>query len=315
MTEKPTISVIIPTYNRAHLIARAIKSVLSQSYQDIELIIIDDGSFDNTEMIIKQFQESDKRIKYIIHDKNKGGSAARNTGIKAANGEYIAFLDSDDEWLLEKLERQMRIFESSSPETGIVYTGIIYIDEMNEDNNLKYTIPKKRGSIYEDLLVNNWVGTTSTIMIRKECFEKSGLFDESLPGCQDWEMWIRLAKEYQFDFVKDPLIKYYHHNIHNDRITIDLESKINGINMVINKFHSEFALRPKVCSELYFTIGNLYCQLGNTKKGREEFLKAIRFYPFSLKYFIYLSSALFTPRIYFKLARIKKCWIFDWISK
>ena len=99
--KNPTVSVIIPTYNRAHLVGRAIKSVLNQTYRDFEIIVVDDGSTDNTKDIIKEFQKKDKRIKYIPYEKNKGGSAARNTGIKAAKGEYIAFLDSDDEWAYE----------------------------------------------------------------------------------------------------------------------------------------------------------------------------------------------------------------------
>jgi len=97
MNKNPKVSVIIPTYNRAHLIGRAIQSVLNQTYQDFELIVVDDGSTDNTNEVIKEFSQKDKRILYIKHDKNKGGSAARNTGIKAARGEYIAFQDSDDE--------------------------------------------------------------------------------------------------------------------------------------------------------------------------------------------------------------------------
>src|SRR4030042_5052103 len=105
----PTVSIIIPTYNRAHLVMRAINSVLDQSFQDFEIIIVDDASRDNTEKMVSGIR--DKRIFYIRHEKNRGGSAARNTGIKQARGEYIAFLDSDDEWLPEKLEKQLKVLE------------------------------------------------------------------------------------------------------------------------------------------------------------------------------------------------------------
>ena len=134
MAEKPTVSIIIPTYNRAHLIDRSIQSVLNQTYQDFELIVVDDGSTDNTEDIIRQFQEKDKRIKYIKHDKNKGGSAARNTGIKNSRGEYIAFQDSDDEWFPEKLEKQIEIIECTDPKVGIVYSDMFKI----YNKNIKY---------------------------------------------------------------------------------------------------------------------------------------------------------------------------------
>ena len=108
---------------------RVIKSVLNQTYEDFELIIVDDSSTDNTEDIIGQFQEKDKRIKYIKHDKNKGGSAARNTGIKSSKGEYIAFLDSDNVWLCEKLGKQIRLFSSMPIKIGVFYCGQYDFDD------------------------------------------------------------------------------------------------------------------------------------------------------------------------------------------
>jgi glycosyltransferase involved in cell wall biosynthesis len=134
MDLKPTVSVIIPTYNRAHLIGRAIQSVLKQTYQDFEVIVVDDGSIDNTEEVVKKIQEN--RVYYYKHDKNKGGSAARNTGISLAKGEYIAFQDSDDEWLPEKLEKQIGVFNNQTKNVGVVYTGFYRI----EGNNKTYTI-------------------------------------------------------------------------------------------------------------------------------------------------------------------------------
>lgn len=146
MNKNPTVSVIIPTYNRAHLVGRAIQSVLNQTYKDFELIIVDDGSTDNTEDIIKKYQKKDERIKYIRRKKNKGGSVARNTGINAAIGEYIAFLDSDDEWLTEKLERQMKVFKSTSSEVGVVYSGFFRINDRRNEIESIFN-PKKRGYI------------------------------------------------------------------------------------------------------------------------------------------------------------------------
>lgn len=122
MTEnKPTVSIIIPTYNRSQLIARAVKSVLNQTYQNFELIIIDDGSTDNTRELVTSF--NDERIRYIRHEENKGEAAARNTGLKAARCDYIAYQDSDDEWLPEKLARQIELLQDASPEVGVIYTG------------------------------------------------------------------------------------------------------------------------------------------------------------------------------------------------
>ena len=191
MSEKnPTVSVIIPTYNRVHLIRRAIQSVLNQTYQDFEVIIVDDGSTDNTEEVVKSF--NDPRIRYIRHEKNKGAATARNTGIKAARGKFIAFQDSDDEWLPEKLEKQMKVFENTPAKVGVVYTGFWKIE-----NNKKIYIPfswvkQKEGNIHKELLKGNFV-TTQSIVARKECFKKAGMFDEKLPRFQDWELVIRLS--------------------------------------------------------------------------------------------------------------------------
>ena len=118
----PKVSIILPTYNRAYIIEKGINSLLNQTYQDFEIIIVDDGSTDNTEEIIKKLQEKDKRIKYIKLKTNKGAATARNIGIKAARGEYIAFQDSDDEWMHEKLEKQVKVLDTSSKEV-VVYTG------------------------------------------------------------------------------------------------------------------------------------------------------------------------------------------------
>ena len=182
MSEKnPTVSVIIPTYNRAHLIGRAIQSVLNQTYRDFEIIVVDDGSADNTEEVVKSFY--DKRIKYIKHKKNKGAAATRNTGIKAARGKYIAFQDSDDEWLPEKLEKQMKVFENAPAKVGVVYTDMWRIMR----NKRKYyfsspMITPEDGIIYKQALDYKVMNIgIQTALIKREVFEKVGMFDEKFP--------------------------------------------------------------------------------------------------------------------------------------
>lgn len=301
------VSVIIPTYNRAHLVGRAVQSVLNQTYQNFEVIVVDDGSVDNTEEVVKNF--NNEIIRYIRHKENGGGAAARNTGIREAEGEYIAFLDDDDEWLPEKLKKQISLFDDKSSELGVVYAGLIRVDETGEYVGKQHIcvpdihVPEKRGWIYEDLLLKDYVGTTSTVLVKKECFEKVGLFDESFSGAEDWDMWIRIAKIYQFDFIESPLIKYHRHA---NRVTTNLEAKIKDRVMVLNKFFSEIASKRRIYSEHRYGIGVLHCRAGNMKKGREEFLRAIKLYPFKLIYFIHFGSALFTPDIYARLARIKE---------
>jgi len=223
----------MPTYNRAHLVDRATQSVLKQTYKDFELIIVDDGSTDNTEQIIKSFE--DPRIIYIKHKKNLGGSAARNTGIKNAKGKYLAFLDSDDEWLSQKLEVQIDHFVNSPKSTGLVYSPY-YV----QDDSLDIMIERgsstafKRGNVYMFLLSGWCPSITSSVMIPKKVFKKSGLFDENLQSLQDYDFWIRIAKYYRFDFVNEFLVVNHHHL--DSRIGTNFTSRIKGLNIFIEKW-------------------------------------------------------------------------------
>jgi len=221
--KNPTVSVIIPTYNRAHLIGRAIQSVLNQTFQDFEIIIIDDSSTDNTDDIIKEFQKKDERIKYIKHNKNKGGSAARNTGIKIAKGEYIAFLDSDDEWLPKKIEKQIKAMKILPFDIwGGIYCGFYYI------KNEKYRIVKaiKKGILKKELLNKELdIGSSSTILLTRDAINKIGLFDESFERHQDWEYLIRFFRYYKLYSLEEPLVKVYGHNTPKGRDLIKIKKK------------------------------------------------------------------------------------------
>ena len=302
MAKRPTVSVIIPTYNRAHLIERAIKSVLNQTYQDFELIIIDDGSTDNTNEVLKKYIESDNRIQYIRHKINKGGSAARNTGIKNSVGKYIAFLDSDDEWLPEKLMEQLNVFKDESYEIGAVYSGFQYIDIKGNHKGRQH-IPKSEGYIYDDLLTKNCVGSASTILIKKECLDQVELFDETLPSCQDWDMWIKIAKYYKFAFVKAPLVKYY---IHYNQISNNFKAVVRGEKRVIDKYFRELKKRPYIYSEHCFLLGNKLCHSAEIREGQKYLFKAILIYPFCIKYYIYAFCSLFGVGVYKYFFNIKK---------
>lgn len=185
MTEKrPTVSVIIPTYNRAHLLGRPIQSVLDQTYQDFEIIVVDDASVDKTEEVVKSF--ADDRINYIQHQKNKGGSSARNTGIKAAKEEFIAFLDSDDEWLAEKLKKQMDRFEIFSKKVGVIHSGLSLVWYETQEV-MERVIPSLQGNLFLNLL-KMCITPGSSLVVRRYCFRRAGFFDELLPSCQDWDM-------------------------------------------------------------------------------------------------------------------------------
>ncbi len=273
----PTVSVVIPTYNREQLIARSVKSVLSQTYQNFEIIIVDDASTDNTKKVVNSL--NDGRIKYVRHDKNKGEAAARNTGIKLARGEYIASHDSDDEWLPEKLEKQIKAFEDCSPEVGVVYTGF-----WKEENGKKTYIPfswvnQKNGDIHEELLKGNFIGSPVAV-IKKECFTGTGLFDERLRNLVDWEMWIRISKRYHFICIDEPLVVAHYDS---GNVSDNPNSLINALELILEKNHDEFKNKKKLLARYWINIGNLLVANGEAKKGRRYIFDALRLYPFSVR--------------------------------
>jgi glycosyltransferase involved in cell wall biosynthesis len=267
------VSVVISTHNRAELLARAIRSVLDQTYRDLEILVVDDASTKDPEEMVGRFDDS--RIRYLRHAENRGGSAARNTGIVNARGAYIAFLDDDDEWLPQKLELQMKVFREN-PRAGVVYTGFISI-ESEKGRIVNINMPGKRGYIFYDLIARNIVGTTSTVVVRRECFDEVGLFDESLPASQDADMWRRLSRTYYFDYVKAPLVRRALHGM--KRIGTDYDAVIRGLQSQLTKFEVEFEERRKDHSIRYYWIGFNHLLRGDPKQARRAFRKAVVLYP------------------------------------
>lgn len=193
------VSVIIPTYNRAWIIKEAIDSVLTQTHKAYELIVVNDGSIDNTDSILNQY---DKKLR-VIRQANRGVSAARNQGIASSSGDLIALLDSDDLWLPEKLERQVSFFQDH-PQALICQTEEIWI------RNGKRVNPGRRhqkpsGMIFEPSLSLCLV-SPSAVMFRKELIDRVGLFDENLPACEDYDMWLRVGSRYPVYLIDQPLI-------------------------------------------------------------------------------------------------------------
>ncbi|MBC2693931.1 MAG: glycosyltransferase [Desulfobacteraceae bacterium] len=197
--ENPLVSVIIPTYNRGWILKEAIDSVLAQDFTDFELIVVDDGSTDNTHDILSSYKENI----VVLRQDNKGVSSARNRGIVSASGRFIAFLDSDDLWLSQKLLTQVHFF-NANPEALICQTEEIWIR-----NSIRVN-PKKRhkklsGNIFESSLYLCLV-SPSAVMIKRSLFEKTGMFDESLPACEDYDMWLRVSCRYPVYLIDTPLI-------------------------------------------------------------------------------------------------------------
>ncbi len=268
----PEVSVIIPTYNYGRFIERAIQSILNQTYQDYEIIIVDDGSTDNTDEIVGGFV--DRRIRYIRHVANKGGNAARNSGIRSANGKYIAFLDSDDEWLPEKLDRQTRLFACSAKTVGLIYTGLNVVDATGKEPQY-LMLPRVRGYIFDILLRGNCItGGGSSAMIKRECFESVGFFDETLPSGQEWEMILRISEKYEIDFIGEPLVNYY---VHGANTASNSEKIIKGYELILHTHREDYKSIPSVYALHYYELGIRCFNHGFMKRGRRHFLSAFSY--------------------------------------
>ncbi len=195
----PCVSVIIPTYNRYKILKEAIDSVLAQEYEDFELIVVDDGSTDDTSQLLKSYG---KQI-LAIQRKNGGVSAARNTGIRASSGELIAFLDSDDLWMPGKLSVQTNFFHQH-PQSLICQTEEIWVRNGIRVNP-KRKHKKLSGMIFDSSLALCLV-SPSAVMIRRSLLDDVGLFDEHLPACEDYDLWLRIACKYPIDLIDTPMI-------------------------------------------------------------------------------------------------------------
>lgn len=333
----PIVSVVIPTYNRAKLIGKTLRSVLGQSYDNFEIIVVDDGSTDNTKDVVNKFK--DERIRYIRHEKNKGAPTARNTGIKAAKGEYIAFQDSDDEWLPQKLEKQMKAFENAPQKLGVVYTGLTKIVDDTKEYIPYSWVAQKEGDIHKELLKGNFIATPS-IVVRKECFEKVGMFDRKLPRLQDYELALRLSKYYEFKFIDEPLL--ISPGI-IDSISTSEAARIKALEIILKKHLNDFLEDEKSLSKYYFSIGIYKClnskifegesylkkafelnsdtkilsthyfTIGrrlylnkNIRDGRAYLTKAIKAYPMNLNLLIVYTLSFLRHDIYKKIYKIYK---------
>jgi len=203
-----SVSVVVPTYNRQKTIERAIVSVLKQTHPVHEIFIVDDCSTDNTVHIIQEFVKHDSRIKLLRHERNKGAQAARNTGIRNATGEWIAFLDSDDEWLPNRLQAG---FDLQKREGFKVIHSECYITEITEGKDITHRnmdIPSLSGNIYKELLKYPFP-MFQGLLVKCECLERIGYLDEAIISFQEWDTSIRLARHYEFGFVPEPLFIYH----------------------------------------------------------------------------------------------------------
>ncbi len=295
-----TVSVIIPTCNRAAYLRTALDSVLSQTFTDFEVIVVDDASTDDTSRVVKEFKAVS--IQYVRHDENRGGSVARNTGIAKSQSEYIAFLDDDDEWEPTKLELQMDLLKRSAPNVGLVYTGCRAIDRAT-GKVLGQRTPAQRGDLSTDMLRENCIGSTSSTVLKRVCFEEVGVFDHTLPSFQDYDLWIRLAAKFHIECVSLPLLKYY---THEHKIWTNPQAIMKGIALMLEKHKTFPSELPKYFSHHMLAVGEMYCRKGDFKQGRLAYREAIRLYPYALRYYLDFALSLVGHGTWTKVKELKQ---------
>ncbi len=238
----PSISVVIPSYNRADTIRRCLESVVRQTFAPFEVVVVDDCSRDNTAEIVKSFW--DPRVRCIVLDKNSGAQAARNRGIREAKGDWIAFQDSDDEWLPEKLEKQVRaLAETGYDPWTVVHTNAIW-RETKTGRNLPIEIPIVAGDEAYPLLLTRPAPMFPGMLVSRPAIQKINYLDEDVPSYQEWDTSIRLAKHCRFIYLREPLFVYHLHD--GETISKSNMRDITGYQYVINKFKDEII---KNCGE------------------------------------------------------------------
>jgi glycosyltransferase involved in cell wall biosynthesis len=247
---------------------------LNQTFQDFELIVVDDGSTDNTRKVVEEFQKGDPRIKYIFQENSGGPAKPINTGIKNSKGEYITILEDDDEFLPQKLQKQVELFESSKRENlGFVGCDVLIVMEKEGKFEVYHTPKyKTKEAILKEILRGDFFYGFGRHLFKKEAIEKVGYLDENLKRKADHDLCLRMIKEYNFDFVPEILFKYYRHgeNISGEALTFENQI-IKDWQYFLEKHQLLYKNYPKIYSFVLKSVGTLFCFQATKKKEENIF--------------------------------------------
>ncbi len=278
------ISVILPCYNGERWINQAITSVLSQSYDDLELIIINDGSIDASEEIIKKYLY-DKRIR-LFSQQNNGFSATLNKGIKESTGELIGFIGQDDLWLPQKLDVQAMCFKRNC-KLDLLFSSYYNMD--NQGRILELVRPKKlnkQKGLWEQLFLTNFIGF-ETVLVKRKCFDKVGLFDEQMIGFSDHEMWLRIVAEaFNLNFLDIPLVKKRLHKKQLSKSSHILDDEFLLVKKAIGHYPLSNCVYSTKLASLYYVRGLESLYMGKMDSAKKDMLQAVKLDPFNPKHVI-----------------------------
>lgn len=309
MANPAVVSVIVPTYNSAKFAVAAVSSVLSQTYPHVEVIVVDDGSTDDTRL---QLENLDRRVRYL-YQQNSGVSKARNLGISVAKGDFIAFLDADDQWLPPKLEKQVGCL-AANPHAGLVHADVLYWHEAT-GNQLHKKVPRARftGKCVREFFWNNRI-ITSTVLVRRTCLEKVGTFDEAVrgPSAEDMDLWIRIASAHEMAYVDEPLALY---RVHSGNGSANQKRMAEDEFYVFDKaLKNDPTLGPVLgaekvrsrMSKTAFFAGRANIDAGNFSRARYYFRQALSYSPADPKTCLFLASTLLPPDAWNALRNVKR---------
>lgn len=271
---KAEFSIIMPVHNRAHSLERAIGSVLNQTFQDWELLIIDDASTDKSLEIARSY--TDPRLRIIALDTNSGAAKARNQGISASKGRFISFLDSDDAYVPDFLAESLQVLSRAAANVGLIWTGVNYVRTLKGNTTVTAMAwkPQRHKSSYLTFLSDLRIGTNSGITIPREVFDKIGLFDERLPAAEDTDLFLRIAREYDYDFTERHLIDIYQNQ--EDRLSRRFDKIAIAYNLIIPKHQDTIGLNLQLRLKYYYKAMWLNYHLGNKSEARRYFKRLLR---------------------------------------
>ena len=275
------VSVLMPSFNYARYLPLAITGVLSQSHSDLELIITDDCSTDGSREIIRHWERLDNRVVGVFHDVNTGLAGARNSGLAASSGEFIALCDADDIWLPEKLKIQMGVFRRN-PELGLVYSDSAIIDG---DGNLTGQLfssmihrlgQATSGSLFEELCERNFL-CVPTVALRREAMEYAGGFDERLRSLEDWVCWAKVSRKYAFYYVDDALVQYRIHGAGLSRNSKSMAlNRVQAIRLLLDAFPD---ITSRSRSGMLYSLGMSHLEMSDLRAAVGAFRDSIKANP------------------------------------
>jgi glycosyltransferase involved in cell wall biosynthesis len=281
----PQVSVIMPCFNHALFVGESIEAVLAQGVGDLELIVVDDCSQDDSRKVIEQYVRRDRRVRAIYHERNLGASRSRNDGLRAAQGQYLAFCDADDVWMPMKLERQLEML-AKHPTHDVAYCDAKIINEQGEETGERFTdefpVPGDgSGRLFEEFCTRNFVNM-QTAILRRECIADSGYFDERIKWVEDWLFWVKISYSHSFAYTSDALAKYRVHQNSTGRVRkkANMAHRMRVYHRILRTYPE---IRRQLKSDIYYHMGIALAWQGKRNCARRCFMRSIKLWPSNLR--------------------------------